>query len=209
MLAFVDESGDAGMKNKPGSSALFVICAVLFLDNEDAHACDARISELRVECFGQKQREFKFNKCGDQHRKVFLRGVMGQEFLYIAFVLNKAKLYGPGFQFKESFYKYTCKLLFENAKRYLSDASVVIDGSGNREFRKQLQSYLKKKINIDKEKTIKKVKIEASHRNNLLQLADMIVGALARSFREDKAGCGEYRDIISRAELGVQIWPRK
>src|SRR5580698_5565051 len=111
MLAFVDESGDAGMKNKPGSSALFVICAVLFLDNEDAHACDARISELRVECFGQKQREFKFNKCGDQHRKVFLRGVMGQEFLYIAFVLNKAKLYGPGFQFKESFYKYTCKLL--------------------------------------------------------------------------------------------------
>jgi hypothetical protein len=208
MLAFVDESGDAGMQKKVGSSEFFVICAVLFLDNADAHACDKRIDELRRECFRGKNIEFRFNKCCKAHRKLFLNGIMGHEFLYMAFVLNKAKLYGPGFKFKDPFYKYTCKLLFENAKPYLTNASVIIDGSGDRSFRKQLQRYLKEKINTDSQ-TIRKVKIEKSHKNNLLQLADMIVGSIARYYRKDKADRFDYRGIVGRAEIGVQVWPKK
>jgi hypothetical protein len=208
MLAFVDESGDAGMQKKHGSSELFVICAVLFFDEADAHACDARISQLRRECFGAKNREFKFNKCSAEHRKQFLQGVMGQQFLYLGFVLNKTRLFGPGFQFKESFYKYTCRLLFTNAKPYLSKATIVIDGNGDREFRKQLQQYLKVKINTEQE-TIRKVKIQPSHKNNLLQLADMVTGALARYYRKDKPDRFDYRRIIQGAELGVQMWPKR
>jgi hypothetical protein len=208
MLVFVDESGDAGMKDRPGTSSFFVICAVLFFENADAQTCDAKIEELRAKCFGGSGREFKFNKCCAEHRKSFLQAMVGQEFLYLGFVLNKCKLYGPGFQFKESFYKYTCKLLFENAKPYLSNATVIIDGSGERDFRRELQAYLKKKINTEGE-IIRKVKIEASHKNNLLQLADMVVGSLARSFRKDKANCFEYRSIIGRKEMKVQTWPQK
>ena len=185
MLAFVDESGDAGMQKKYGSSEFFVYCAVLFFDNADAEACDKRIGELRQECFGNKNSEFKFNKCCCRaHRLRFLGEIARYDFLYLAFVLNKAKLYGPGFRFKEPFYKYTCKLLFENAKPYLRNASVIIDGSGDRVFRKQFQKYLKEKINTNRE-TISKVKIEKSHRNNLLQLADMVVGSVARYYRKD------------------------
>lgn len=167
MLVFVDESGDQGMREKRGSSPLFIITAVIFFENEDAVACDKRIDELRRDCFGSVQTEFKFNKCCYDYRRMFFNGIANQEFLYLAFVLNKCKLFGPGFQQKDSFYKYTSKLLFENAKPYLSQATVVIDGSGNREFRLQLQSYLKRKINTERE-TIRKVKTEASHSNNLL-----------------------------------------
>jgi hypothetical protein len=208
MLVFVDESGDPGMKGKPGTSGLFVISGVIFAQTGDAQACDKRIDKLRKECFGSQNREFKFNKCCEELRKRFLCSVVEQEFRYWGFVLNKSKLYGPGFQYKESFYKYTSKLLFENAKSYLSNATVVIDGSGNREFRNQLQTYLKSKINTE-EKVIKKVKIEGSHSNNLLQLADMIAGALARHFREDKNDRFEYRKIVQSREIGLQVWPRK
>ncbi len=208
MLVFVDESGDAGMKKKPGSSEFFIICAILFFENSDAHACDVKIAELRARCFGGSGREFKFNKCCDEHRKAFLKAMADQQFLYLGFVLNKCKLYGPGFQFKEPFYKYTCKLLFENAKKYLTNAIVVIDGCGEREFRRELQRYLKNKINTEGQ-TISKVKIEASHNNNLLQLADMIVGALARSYRRDKPNRYQYRSIIDGKELYVQTWPKK
>ncbi len=145
MLVFVDESGDPGMQQKYGSSALFIITAVIFLENEDADACDHRINDLRQKCFGNARTEFKFNKCCYDHRLVFFNGICEQEFLYLAFVLNKCKLFGPGFEQKDSFYKYSSKLLFENARPYLSRATVVIDGSGNREFRSQLQSYLKNK----------------------------------------------------------------
>ena len=207
MLVFVDESGDPGMRQKRGSSALFIIAAVIFVENEDAEACDLRIDELRRQCFGNSTTEFKFNKCCRAYRLSFLQGIAGKEFLYLAFVLNKDKLYGPGFREKDSFYKFTSKLLFENAKPFLSEASVTIDGSGNREFRRQLQSYLKRKINTDSE-TIRKVKIEASHGNNLLQLADMVCGAVARSFRDGKADRFHYRKVIGGKELKVIFWPK-
>jgi uncharacterized protein DUF3800 len=207
MLVFVDESGDSGMKGKVGSSELFVVAAVLFVENADAEKCDKRISEIAAGCFGGKTREFKFAKCSDDYRKKFLAGVAGQDFLYIAFALNKSKIWGEGFLYKDTFYKFTCKLLFENAKRYLKDASVVIDKSGNREFRLQLQKYLKAKINTDRE-AIKSVRTEVSHSNNLLQLADMVCGAVARSYKENKKDCGEFRAILRKRELGVVLWPR-
>jgi hypothetical protein len=53
-------------------------------------------------------------------------------------VINKAKLYGEGFRVADSFYKYTCSLVFETAKPYLRDAIVVIDGSGSRRFKQEL-----------------------------------------------------------------------
>ena len=207
MLVFVDESGDPGMRQKRGSSSLFIITAVIFLDNEDADACDHKISELRQKYFGSARTEFKFNKCCYDHRIAFLEGVAGQEFLYLAFVLNKSQLFGPGFQNKDSFYKYTSKLLFENARPYLSNATIVIDQSGNRKFRQQLQSYLRRKINTEEE-TIRRVKTEASHSNNLLQLADMVCGSVARSFREGKDDRFTYRRIIGTKELKVIFWPK-
>jgi hypothetical protein len=207
MLVFVDESGDPGMKGKVGSSELFVVAAVIFFEDSDANVCDDAIQTLKSGCFKNSNSEFKFNKCRRDFRCTFFSEVDKTDFLYVGFVFNKAKLYGPGFQFKSPFYKYACKLLFESAKSYLKEASVTIDGSGDKVFRQQLQSYLKAKINTQRE-TIKRVKLEASHSNNLLQLADMVCGAIARSYKSEKTNCGEYRKMISGHELGVTVWPK-
>ncbi len=207
MLVFVDESGDCGIKGKRGSSALFVITAVIFEENESAEACDKAVSELRTKCFRNSTREFHFNKCCDDYRQQFLSGIRAHDFFYLAFVLNKERLYGPGFAYKESFYKYTAKLLFENARPHLRNAAVLIDRSGHREFRKQLESYLRRKINTDRE-IIRKVKTEPSHSNNLLQVADMICGAVARSYRLDKDDPKRFRRMVAHRELSVQVWPK-
>jgi hypothetical protein len=207
MLVFVDESGDSGMKGKDGSSAFFVITAVLFEENESAEECDRAINKVREECFPGRFAEFHFNKCSNAHRIRFLQAVAPMDFFYLSFVLDKTKLYGPGFSYKESFYKYTAKLLFENAKPYLKNATVTIDRSGNRDFRLQLEKYLKKKINVDDE-IIRKIKTEPSHSNNLIQLADMVCGAIGRSYKPDKVDRMTYRKIIGHRELGVQLWPK-
>ena len=129
------------------------------------------------------------------------------DFFYISFVLNKSKLYGPGFAYKESLYKYATRLLFENCKPHLNRATITIDRSGDREFSNELQRYLKRMINTHQE-VIKKVKCETSHSNNLLQLADMVCGAVARSFVREKKNSRMYRKIIGHRELGVQVWPK-
>jgi len=206
MLVFIDESGDTGLKVNRGSSRYFVIGLISFEENDEALACDQRIELLKRELKLPKGSEFKFGKLRKEQRIKFFEAVLPYSFFYFAIVLNKDtnKLYGEGFAIKESFYKYTCSLVFENAKPYLKNATVIIDGSGSREFKRQLKTYLRKKVGSD---VIKKVKVQASHSNNLVQLADMIIGAVHRSFAE-KGDKDVYRKMIGFKEINVQIWPK-
>ena len=55
---------------------------------------------------------------------------------------------------------------------------------------------------------MKKVKTEKSRANNLLQLADMVCGAVARSVVSEKKQARQYRSLIQFRELQVQVWPR-
>jgi len=206
MLVFIDESGDTGLKIKQGSSRYFVITLVSFEENEEAIACDQRIKLLRRELKLPENFEFKFSKLRKDQRIKFFEAVLPYTFFYYGIVINKDldKLYGDGFRIKESFYKYTCSFVFENAKPYLRDAVVIIDGSGSREFKRQFNTYLRKKIGGN---IIKKVKIQKSHTNNLLQLADMIAGAVHRSLtkKDDREA---YKNMLTTKEIYVQIWPK-
>ena len=138
MLVFIDESGDTGLKVNRGSSRYFVIGLISFEENDEALACDQRIELLKRELKLPKGSEFKFGKLRKEQRIKFFEAVLPYSFFYFAIVLNKDtnKLYGEGFAIKESFYKYTCSLVFENAKPYLKNATVIIDGSGSREFKR-------------------------------------------------------------------------
>lgn len=209
MLVFVDESGDSGLKIGKGSSEFFVLTLVIFTENEDANVSDLAVDAIRNILNLSDRTEFKFNKLNDKGRRYFLSSVSNHEFTYYSVVINKAKLTGKGFSFKEPFYKYVCQMAFNNCREHLEDATIVIDGSGSREFRQQLQTYIKGKINDrnDVRTCIKKVKIEDSKKNNLLQLADMICGAVARSFTSKKDD-PPYRSLIKRREGHVQFWPK-
>jgi hypothetical protein len=209
MLAFIDESGDPGMPPGGSRSAYFTVTMVIIEDHEEAAAIEQRIALLRRELGLKEGFEFHFSKLKRVWREEFLRSLATYEWFYFSVVLNKAKLSGKGFQFPDPFYKYTCGLVFQNAKPYLNDAIVVIDGSGGREFRTQLSTYLRKRINEggDAPKAIRKVKLQDSRQNSLLQLADMVCGAVARSYSTpEEQSC--FRKLISHREMQVQFWPK-
>lgn len=209
MLVFIDESGDTGLKVEQGSTKYFVIVLLAFEDKEDALSCDQRINLLRKELGLVADFEFRFHRTSNRVREAFLGAVLPYQFFYYGIVINKKKLFGGGFRNKESFYKYASGLLFENAKDKLKNATVVLDESGRALFKYQLAQYLRRKIN---EKgapiRIKKVKMQDSKRNNLLQLADMIAGAINRSLGEGARSNMRFREIIKSREIFVQLWPK-
>jgi len=59
---------------------------------------------------------------------------------------------------------------------------IFIDESWDSDFRKSLSKYLKKKMNEEWKKRIREVKMQESHKNNLLQLADYVASWLNRKF---------------------------
>jgi hypothetical protein len=208
MLVFIDESGDPGLEVSQGASAYFTVSLVVFEDADEAVACDQRIELLRREIGWKPGSEFHFHRNSDKIRDAFLKAVQPYSFFYYGIVINKAKLYGEGFKNKESFYKYACRLVFENAKEKLHDATVILDQSGSEDFRNQLRTYLKKHMNDQKNKLINKVKMQDSARNNLLQLADYVASVINRSVQQQKNKADGFRKIIAHREIFVQVWPK-
>lgn len=208
MLVFIDESGYTGLNIQKGATKNFIIIMVVFEENDEALSCDQRISLLRKELHVRDNFEFHFYKNSDRVRDIFFHAVLPYQFFYYGIVINKLKLFGEGFKNKESFYKYACGLLFENAKEKLEGATVIIDESGRKLFKYQLSQYLKSKVNNNNKNCIKKVKMQDSKGNNLLQLVDMVAGAVNRSLNEKKENRNNFRDIIKAREMYVQIWPK-
>ena len=95
--------------------------------------------------------------------------------------------------------------MFENAKPYLTNATVVIEGSDAKAFRQSFANDLKREVNTPEQRHVKKVKLVDSETNNLVQLADMVCGAVWHSI---KHGVHSYRQLIAARELSVEVWPQ-
>ena len=208
MLVFIDESGDAGLKVDSGSSKYFVVALAAFEDHDEAIAADDRINLLRREMGLSDRSEFHFNKLRPDKRRAFLSAIASYDFFYWGIVIDKEKLTGREFQSKHSFYKYACGLVFENAKSRLNNAIVVMDGSENKDFCNQLRTYLRRRLKDDsRQARIKKLTTQDSAKHNLLQLADMVVGSIARSY-SGNADAEECRKLIAHREIYVQFLPK-
>jgi hypothetical protein len=207
MLAFIDESGDAGMKLACGSSPYFCMLAVVFKDEFSADACDRAIDELRRRTSRNARYEFHFSHCPDSAKIEFLRCVATEAFSYHAFVIDKKKLYAPKFSNAKTFYEFAVNIVCENTGDLMNSGKVVIDKNGNREFLQRLRASLTQKTNSDGLQIVRKVTMQDSKSNNLVQLADMACGAVARSIT---TGDHTYRDVLRKKgrEQRVQCWPK-
>jgi hypothetical protein len=209
MLVLMDESGDAGMKLGHGSSAFFCIVAVIFQDNFSAGSCDRTIDGLRRQLNLGPKYEFHFTECSNRIRESFVQAVKTEDFCYHAFVINKVRLFSNRFRNATSFYEFAAGIVCDNARELLTDARIIIDRHGSIEFKRRLQKSLKDSLRReDGTSLIKRVKMEASHTNNLVQLADMVCGSVARSITHPNDS--KLRDLLRKAncEKRVQYWPK-
>lgn len=194
MLVFIDESGDPGFKVAKGSSLLFAAAMVIFESAtaaaETSNAIAALQSRLRI------KPEFKFSNCRSAVRDEFFRAVAERPFVVRAIVISKEVIYSPHLRSnKEDFYRYFVKSMVRHDGGWLQQAKVVIDGSGDRVFRQDLKSYLRRETPAG---CIRDVRFKNSRNDPLVQLADMCVGAIARSYRKDRKDADRWRGMLRK-----------
>jgi hypothetical protein len=76
----------------------------------------------------------------------------------------------------------------------LKEAVIVIDGSGDREFRQNLNLALRRRLGSG---IIKDIRFKNSRTDRLVQLADMCVGAIARSYRRERNESDRWRQQLA------------
>lgn len=194
MLIFIDESGDPGFKLTRGSTSHFVVVMVIFDTNDDAEATARIIKQTLIDL--NIRPEFKFSNSRDYVRDEFFNKTQKCNFRVRALVVDKKKIYSQNLrENSEKFYNYFVKQLINFEELKLNNASIKIDGSGDREFKKELHRYLRSQINTN---LTFKVKFEESHKNSLIQLADMVAGAIARSYSNDIRQANDtWRKLLS------------
>lgn len=199
MLVFIDDSGDPGFKLDRGSAPIFVIACVIFNDELEAEKTAVSIKELKRELGFPDTVEFKFNKSRRAIREVFFKKINHFKFKVRDLVVKKENIRSNELRNnKNSFYSYTIKLLLKHSGGSILDAKIRIDGSGDRIFRKNFITYLRKQLNSTHAKIMKNCKLIDSKENVLIQMADMIVGSVRRSYDLAKTDKDIYKKIIQK-----------
>jgi hypothetical protein len=192
MLVFIDESGDSGFKLDKGSTPVFAVALAAFASHDEASRCDgiirAALDDLKV------KPEFKFSKARDGIRDAFFEAVLRCDFRVRALVVQKDLIHSGRLRTrKEEFYRFFVKTMLKFDNGLLQNARIVIDGSGERIFRRDLRKHL---VRHSAPGAIRDVRLKASHGDPLVQLADMCVGAVARSYRDDRSDPHRWRDML-------------
>lgn len=197
-LAFVDESGDAGLKFESGSSPFFVVTAVVFDSDAESQRCLELIAQLRLAEQMSARDEFHFNKCDNSQRARFLAAIREFDFHFSSVVINKRNLSFP----TKTKSGVVMAALADTAARELvpafSAANVVIDKGDGEGFSRYLKKAMMNARRGD-ESDFRDVRAERSHSNSLIQLADMVCGAVSRQFR-NRDRQSEFIEMIRSKE---------
>lgn len=194
------------MKLDEGATALYTVTAVVFYDRGIADECYRRIEELRQ--LLRVTKEFHFSKLSHPSRMQFFEEVAKFQFEYLAVVFDKRRIAQQGIVMTTPFVQHPVKAIFSAIAPQLKGATIVFDKTGSSHFRKTLAKQLKGEINRQfGREVVRKVKNEASHSHALLQLADMVCGAVNRSCLNSRKNPNEYRDMIKTREKFITVWP--
>jgi len=191
---FIDESGDAGFKVVQGSSQVFVLAAVIFQNREKIHQVEHLMAKLREEWHLSPDYEFHFSKESIQRKAEFCRRVCHSPFKVRAIVVDKSIIYPDAWIRKSPnrFYNFFSNKLLKHSFGKIVNAKIRIDGKMNRE----LKTYLQRQLN-QSEKIAADIKFCDSTSTPMIQLADMIAGAIARAYAPEKKKHDEMKKILA------------
>jgi len=219
MPTFIDESGDTG--HEPDSAIHFRLAAVWVPTQDAAHACRESIKKLRRDLRLPEGYEFKFSKAGShpERREAFFRAAMCHEFRFAAVSVDKRE--GEWRTADRGTIHRACAVAVAATLRstYLADEDarvaagkyrplselVVVDDNQDQEFLTVVRKKFRDMSSGCRPgaSLVGKVKFRGSGPDEMIQLADMVCGAVAAHLDGDST-C--YR-LIALRDLGITRIP--
>ena len=115
VIAFADEFGNNSFDfNSQGSH--FIIASVI-MNQDELGKIQNQLEEIRKRFFQTGEIKSSKVKHNHQRRILILKELQKVNFSVYAVVIDKRKLYGEGFKYKKSFYKYLNGILYKELYR--------------------------------------------------------------------------------------------
>lgn len=201
-LVFIDDSGDPGFRQGVSSST-FIMAGAVFIDQDVATKVNDAIAGYRRSLGWKDGHEFKFRTTAKDIKLRFLEIVSRYPFEVYAVYVEKSD-YPNLYRFldDEKLYNWATKELL--ATMPLENAQVRADGKYDKGYKRRVRTYLRQELNTRTRKVVGDFDVQDSRRDNLIQLADIIVGSINRSFQVEKTDADEYIRIIRKKIVEVK-----
>jgi hypothetical protein len=204
MLVFIDESGDSGFKLTGGSSQNFVMAMVIFSSGPAAAQAQEVIKTASVT--EKVKPEWKFAKTSDAKREAFFKAIHDCDFQCRSIVVQKHLIHSHNLRTKPAkFNNFFTRMMCEHDGGLLKDAKIVLDGSGDRRYKKEFSAYLRREL---PQGAMKSFTMKDSSKDNLVQLADMCAGAIARSYSGKPKG-DKWLKMLHKSGKISNVWEFK
>jgi predicted MPP superfamily phosphohydrolase len=200
----IDASGDAGLRNS--DTKQLVIAAVITYGEEQTKLLVEAINSFRRYLGWVDLHEFKFSKTEKSVIVDLINHVKGFEYHAFAVVLNKTQRDTNSTpKGKVPVYNQVMKELLLKVSK--NNQLVTIDGKSGKLYDKKVKAYLRQTLR-DKGIINSHIRFVDSRNDALVQLADIIAGAVARTFK-DKTDAQRYLNLLKDKivcidELSVQ-----
>ena len=177
---YVDESGDPGTRFRHGSPAIFAVALVIV---NDPTPVVAGLDALR-QAFGKPAYEFKFAAMSDAARERFFLTLAKHDFRAHCRVLDKRLLLNRTNLTATDVYVRVVTRALSDVLDELVHANIVIDRSAKaRDAQRHLAERIRGELcrSPSGDAMINDIRFANSRTETLVQVADMIAGAVARS----------------------------
>ena len=193
--------------SKPNVSSHFIISAVI--------VPSSRVDDVEREVRGLEKSYFqgsplKSNLVGkkDERRLKILRSLIDIDFRVCAVVVDKGRLHSEGFGYRESFFKYTQKLLHNMLINSFRRLQMTADNFLGKEFMAGFKQYVKSQQDPELFDHHQFDFSDSSSRP-LLGVADFVAGSLARFYERaiESPQIAQIMQVINRRILRIEHFP--
>lgn len=197
VYVYLDESGATGLKFRGGGSSRHFTVALLLVD--DPIPLHQAVHDLRLRLGLPETHEFKFGSTGHEYRLAFFHAIRPYAFEIRAWVIDKQRASPAPFAATPPMYEHLVSRILARERDALRDRTLVIDESvQGKVSQARLLTALRRALTANEPgggRIVRDITIHRSHQDNLIQVADMAAGAVARGYER---GDDRYLRLLGR-----------
>jgi hypothetical protein len=200
-VIYVDESGTPDIKNP--APRFFVVGAVVVGSRLELSGLDQRFRNAFATIKRPDEHELKASALSVQKLRRVLRELSLLDYQWAAACFDKTRLDSTGFADPITFYRYAFQFLISDLLTVAWQADLVIDENSTQAFQSELETYLRRQNSGLPVGRLQSVKFANSSKERLVQLADLIAGAVRLSVEGQPQPLRE----IEHQMIDLQFWP--
>ena len=200
---YLDESGNPDVTNI--DPPVFVVSAVVIASRQDLSSLDQRFTNAFTAIRRPEDHELRTGGLSVAKHARVLRELSLLEYQWAAACFDKRLLTHTGLADPVTFYKYAFQFLIVDLLTIAWQVDLVIDEHSTAAFQTELEAHLRRQNSGLPIGRLGAVTFSDSSQSRLVQLADLVAGAVRRSVD------GHTRPLreIEHQMINLQFWPAK